>query len=423
MARERDGTTRRCLRTLFGVGTMTGLTDGQLLERFADGRGEAAEFAFSALIERHGPMVLRTCRAILRGDHEAEDAFQATFLVLVIKAGSFWVQDSLGPWLHRVACRIAVRAKSAADRRRETERRAAEMARSSRGDEDREELGPILHAEIDRLPSRHRIPVVLCDLEGRTYEEAARHLGCPIGTIKSRLARGRERLRGRLVRRGLAPAVGAFGTVLFAGEVPAALVESTSRAAAARALTAGVVPGSVTELTRGALKAMRHSMIMRIGGIVLVVGLAAAGRFAPRASGGPVDEPQGKVSPAEPRPAGPKAQPDPEQRREELAIRRAQQEVEEIEYEAKKEWLREAMKRLGQLELQRRVREPRPEKEETLRERREARQNSEESRAELAEYIEMMKKELIQKGISVNMKKLELLEKEEAGLKPGRPGD
>jgi RNA polymerase sigma factor (sigma-70 family) len=418
MAPERDGTTRKRLRTLFGVGSMTGLTDGQLLERFAVGRGEAAELAFAAIIERHGPMVLRTCRAILRSDHEAEDAFQATFLVLVIKAGSLWVEDSLGPWLHRVACRIAVRARSAADRRRETERRAAEMSGSPRSDEGRE-LGPILHEEIDRLPSRYRIPIVLCDLEGRTQDEAARHLKCPIGTVKSRLARGRERLRGRLVRRGLAPAVGAFGTILLAAEVPAALVESTSRAAVARALTAGVVPASVSQMTRGALRAMRHSMIMRVGGIVLVVGLAAAGvgRFAPRASGGPAVEPQGKVAPAEPGPPEPKEQPDPEKRRLELATRRAHQEVAEIEYEAKKEWLRAAINRLGQLELQGMVGVPRlgmvgvPRRETNdPEERRKALQDLEHERLRLSEYIEKMKDELIHKGISIHVKKLELQE-------------
>jgi RNA polymerase sigma factor (sigma-70 family) len=413
MARERERTTRSCLRTLFGVGSVTGLTDGQLLERFAAGRGEGAELAFAALVERHGPMVLRTCRAILRGDHEAEDAFQATFLVLVIKGGSLWVEGSLGPWLHRVACRISVRAKLAADRRRKTERRAAEMSVSPCGNEDREELGPILHEEIDRLPSRYRIPIVLCDLKGRTHEEAARHLGCPVGTVKSRIARGRERLRGRLIRRGLAPAAGAFATVFLAEEVPAALVESTSRAAVASALAAGVVPASVVEMARGALRAMRHSMIMRIVVIVLVVGLASAGvgRFATRASGGPPTEPQGKGSPAEPRLSAPNEPPDPEKKRNELAIQRAHQEVEEIEYEAKKEWLREAMRRLGQLELQWRVGEPGREPEDPEK-RRKARHDLEEERERLSEYIEKMKHEIIHKCISAHVKKLELLEKE-----------
>src|SRR5690242_16114294 len=100
------GTSAGHLRTLFSVGVTAGLTDGQLLERFATRRGEAAELAFAALVERHGPMVLRACRGILRDDHEAHDAFQATFLILARKSRTLWVRDSLGPWLHRVACRV-----------------------------------------------------------------------------------------------------------------------------------------------------------------------------------------------------------------------------------------------------------------------------------------------------------------------------
>src|SRR5262249_12014465 len=123
--RERGRAVRGRIRALFDDGVTAGLTDGQILERFATRRGEAAELAFGALVERHGPMVLRTCRGILRDEHDASDAFQATFLVLVLKGGSLWVKDSLGPWLHRVACRVAVRAKVAAIRRGEAERAAA----------------------------------------------------------------------------------------------------------------------------------------------------------------------------------------------------------------------------------------------------------------------------------------------------------
>ena len=158
-------------------------------------------------------MVLRACRGILRDDHEAMDAFQATFLVLVRKGRSLWVRDSLGPWLHRVACRAAGRARSRGRRRRALERGLAEAARRQAGGDDRDDLAAAVHEELDRLPDRYRVPIVLCDLEGRTCEEAARHLGCPIGTIGSRLARGRERLRDRLARRGLAPAVGALVAV------------------------------------------------------------------------------------------------------------------------------------------------------------------------------------------------------------------
>ena len=120
------GAIRRQLRTLFNLGAIGELTDGQLLERFATRGGEAAELAFAALVERHGPMVLRVCRNILRDPNDVQDAFQATFLVLVQKARSLWVRDSLGPWLHRVAHRVATRARSSAARRREHERRAAE---------------------------------------------------------------------------------------------------------------------------------------------------------------------------------------------------------------------------------------------------------------------------------------------------------
>jgi len=120
-----NGAIRRQLRTLFNLGAMGELTDGQLLERFATQDGEAAELAFAALVERHWPMVLRVCQNTLRDPNDVQDAFQATFLVLVQKARSLWVRDSLGPWLHRVAHRVATRARSSAARRRELERRAA----------------------------------------------------------------------------------------------------------------------------------------------------------------------------------------------------------------------------------------------------------------------------------------------------------
>ncbi|WP_406697322.1 sigma-70 family RNA polymerase sigma factor [Singulisphaera sp. Ch08] len=109
MTQDIGGASRLYLQVLFEEGSLTGLTDGQLLERFATGRGDAAELAFTVLVERHGPMVQRACRGILRDDHEAMDAFQATFLVLIRKGRSLWIRDSLGPWLHRVACRAARR--------------------------------------------------------------------------------------------------------------------------------------------------------------------------------------------------------------------------------------------------------------------------------------------------------------------------
>ena len=166
--------------------------------------GEAAELAFAALVERHGPMVLRVCRAVLADPHDTQDAFQATFLVLVKKARGLWVRDSLGPWLHQVAYRTASCARLAAARRHRHERCAAALRKEARV-EVHDDLARVLHEEIERLPERFRAPLVLCDLEGRSHEQAARHLGWPVGTVKSRQARGRERLRDRLRRRGLAP--------------------------------------------------------------------------------------------------------------------------------------------------------------------------------------------------------------------------
>ena len=136
MAIGKDGRVVRQLRTLFHTGVVGALTDGQLLERFAMSRGEAAERAFAVLLERHGPMVLAVCRSVLADAHAAEDAFQATFLVLVKRARSLWVRESLGPWLHQVAYRTALCARSAAVRRRRLERRAAAAAAAQAGKDD-----------------------------------------------------------------------------------------------------------------------------------------------------------------------------------------------------------------------------------------------------------------------------------------------
>jgi RNA polymerase sigma-70 factor (ECF subfamily) len=266
VAIRHNGAALRELHTLFDVGTFAGLGDGQLLERFEARRGEGAELAFAALVERHGPMVLRVCRGVLRDAHAADDAFQATFLVLARRAGSVRKRESVGSWLHGVAYRVARCARAAEARRRAHERRAAEMAARAGGGEGPDDLGPVLHEEIGRLPDRYRAAVVLCDLEGSTYEEAARRLGWPVGTIKSRLARGRARLRARLARRGVAPAAGgAIGLAPAALRVPPALAEATVRVAmqgsTGHAAAAGAVPASVAALTDGVLKAMMLSKI------------------------------------------------------------------------------------------------------------------------------------------------------------------
>jgi RNA polymerase sigma factor (sigma-70 family) len=206
-----EGAILRDVRTLLAAGTHAGLTDQQLLDRFRAG-GATAEPAFAAIVQRHGPMVVRVCRATLGGSHDLEDAFQATFLVLVRRADSLWVRDSLGPWLHGVACRVARHCRKIAARRATHERRAAREASlydfGSVDFLDGPDEARLLHEELGGLPQRFRAPLVLCYLEGMTHEQAAEQLRCPIGTVRSRLARGRDHLRKRLVRRGLTSEAG-----------------------------------------------------------------------------------------------------------------------------------------------------------------------------------------------------------------------
>jgi RNA polymerase sigma factor (sigma-70 family) len=278
------GIALRHINTLLSVGMIGGLTDAQLLEWFTSHRDGTAELAFRALVERHGPMVRRVCRAVLRDAHDSDDAFQATFLVLVRRARSLWVRDSLGPWLYRVAYRTASCARSAAALRRQHELRAAEMTARPPDDGDRNDLGGVIHEEVGRLPQRYRAAVVLCLLEGLTPEQAARHLNCPVGTVHSRLARGREQLRGRLTRRGLAVPAGmlAVGWARngVSAAVPQALADPTIRAALRLAVgqpSAGAVPGSVADLTRMILRMMLMAKIRVTVATLLMLGAAAVG--------------------------------------------------------------------------------------------------------------------------------------------------
>ena len=283
-ARRLTGFDLRPIRTLYHLGSIGLLTDGQLLERFATGNGEPAELAFAALIERHGPMVLGVCRAVLGDNDAARDAFQATFLILLHKAKSLWVQDSLGSWLHRVAYRAAQNTRSAAKRRRFHERCAAELrAASAQPTSDGDDLTEALHQEMERLPIRFRIPLLLCDLEGRTHEEAARLLGCPVGTVKSRLARAREKLRGRLVRRGIGISTGAILALAAktAGpSIPHSLVTNTieivKHVAASKAIV-GTVPAASVILARGVLRTMFQTKLTMAVAIAIAIGSLALG--------------------------------------------------------------------------------------------------------------------------------------------------
>jgi RNA polymerase sigma factor (sigma-70 family) len=277
MAGDRDALGQ--IRILFGGGTTGGLTDGELLERFLAGDGQAAESAFAALVERHGPMVLRVARSMLRDPHDSEDAVQATFLVLARKAGSLRVVDSLGPWLHGVTCRVAARVRTAAIRRRSKERRAVEDTPTPSRDRA-DDLGSALDEEIGRLPDRYRAAVVLCLLEGLTQEQAAYRLGWPSGTVRSRLARGRELLRGRLIRRGLAPSAALLGACAATEAIAAPLSESATRAAMAYrsgSLSTETASASVRELASKVSGSLSMSRVKVAAMLCLAACIGAAG--------------------------------------------------------------------------------------------------------------------------------------------------
>ena len=289
MASARPGMALGPIQRLFDEGTLTGLTDSQLLNRFLAQQDEAA---FAALVGRHGPMVLAVCRGALKNTGDAEDAFQATFLVLFRKARGLRSAGSLGSWLHRVAYRIALRANAGAARRRERTGEevvmAAEAAPADGGPGDREIL-PIVHAEIDRLPDKYRAPIALCFLEGLSYEQAAHQLGWPIGTVGSRINRARELLRSRLARRGVTATVAGL-SALMAREASAAPVSAPWFEAAARtvitlgvspagAKAAGAVPAAVI-LSDQILGRMAMIRLIQLTSVLTVAVVATTGLLA-----------------------------------------------------------------------------------------------------------------------------------------------
>ena len=217
------------IQKLFDWGAMGAWTDSQLVERFLAGR-EESEAAFRVLIQRHGPMVLGICRRILGDEHAAEDAFQATFLTLVKKARGLRDRGLLTAWLYGVATRVSHKERARGARRRVVERHVAERAPQIAACPEPGDLQSLIDEEIRRLPERYRLPLVLCHVEGLRHEEVARRIGCPVGTVESRLSRARERLRMRLARRGLAPSASAMAAMLRPpgmGAVRSSLVEST----------------------------------------------------------------------------------------------------------------------------------------------------------------------------------------------------
>jgi RNA polymerase sigma factor (sigma-70 family) len=282
MAAEPD-LLRRHIRQVAAAHLAAELPDPLLLERFA-ARGEEA--AFAALVRRHGPLVWGVCWRLLRQQQDAEDAFQVTFLLLARKAGSLKRPEALGPWLHGVATRTALKARTGAARRRACERQAAAPAAPAAGPADDgvwRDLRPVLDQAVGGLPEKYRVPFILCYLEGRTVTEVAERLGCPRGTVATRLAWARQQLRTRLARRGLALSAAALPLAVsshrVSGCVPRGLAVSTARAATAAAGD-GMVPGAglgmAAALARGG-KAMLPTKVKVAAAVLLAIGVVAGG--------------------------------------------------------------------------------------------------------------------------------------------------
>jgi RNA polymerase sigma factor (sigma-70 family) len=280
-----EGPLRGVLRHLRGAALVRdggALSDGQLLERFVRERDEPA---FEALLRRHGPMVLGVCRRILGNNHDAEDAFQTTFLVLVRKAAGLGSSDLVGNWVYGVAYRTALKARRLAYRRRAREKQVDPMPERAVVDpESSKDLEALLDRELNRLPEAYRLPVVLCALGGESKKDVARQLGVPEGTLSSRLARGRELLRERLARQGLAVGVEALALALAptaaSAAVPAPLLHTTLQIAALTAAdpstVAAVLSPPVASLVKAELRGRFLGKFRVLLVLLLAVGLVAA---------------------------------------------------------------------------------------------------------------------------------------------------
>jgi RNA polymerase sigma factor (sigma-70 family) len=250
--------------------------DGQLLAAFINRKDEAA---FEALVRRHGPMVFGVCRRIARDHHDAEDAFQAAFLVLARKAASVRPREMVASWLHGVALRLARKANATAAKRRRWEKQVTELPEPAVTPQDPwSDLRPLIDQELSGLPEKYRLPVLLCDLEGKAIKEAARQLGWPQGSLAGRLSRGRKLLARRLTNRGVALGSGSLAAVVSQNAAPAGLPTSLTNftvkravmIAAGPAAAAGEVPSRVAALMEGALKGMLLTRLRKAAGVVLL---------------------------------------------------------------------------------------------------------------------------------------------------------
>jgi len=254
------------------------ISDADLLEAFISRRDEAA---FEVLLRRHGPMVLGVAYRILNHPHDAEDAFQATFLVLVRKAESIVPRALVGHWLYGVAFRTAMKAKAMKSKRRTKESLACPRPKSAAADLW-EELKPVLDRELNALPAKYRLAVFLCDVEGKKHREAARQLGWPAGTLETRLAAGRRLLARRLARHGLTPCGAALAGLITenaGAALPPALVAGTLRTGmsfAAGAAASGAAASHITTLAEGIMKAMLLSKVKVAAGLCLALAVLCA---------------------------------------------------------------------------------------------------------------------------------------------------
>lgn len=276
MTTRQPGTILRYLRSLVDAETTRNLSDAQLLHQFATRREETA---FAALVHRHGALVWSVCQHLLHHEQDAEDAFQATFLVLARRAGSIRKTEAVGSFLHGVAYRIALRAKQNAKRRQTCERQAVSQSPQQPPDDAAwRELQAKLDEEVARLPEKFRNPFILCCLEGKPREEAAREMRCKVGTVSSRIARARQLLQQRLSERGVTLSAALCAAVLWkqtgAAAVPPMLASSTLQAAAG---SAEGFSTAATTLAEGALHAMRFARWQMRGLLILSVGLLGGG--------------------------------------------------------------------------------------------------------------------------------------------------
>jgi RNA polymerase sigma factor (sigma-70 family) len=317
MAGGELGSIIRQLHRVLGARDAAEQTDAQLLEGFLACRDESA---FAALVRRHGPMVLAVCQRVLRDRHDAEDAFQATFLVLLRKAGSLRGPGRVGNWLYGVAYRTALKAKTTLLRRRLHEKQLEDLPGAEPVAElVWQELRVVLDEELQHLPEKYRAPVVLHYLEGQTKRATAHHLGCPEGTVSIRLARARELLRRRLARRGVALSVGVVAAALAqttASAVPPALASATVKAAvllAAGQAVTSVVSTQVIALTQGVLRAMFLTKLNATTGLLLTVclGASAVGVAAYPVLGAGDSKPEVAVTDKAPTPAPLRADQEP----------------------------------------------------------------------------------------------------------------